>query len=85
MGVQWAVLTIYARTLSVGPDRQTLLKATRAGAPSKMGQVLAMEVLEHSGLTSGGKFTATSEAAALAFLALKRIHLTGKTMEGAKP
>lgn len=69
-GLQWAVLTAYARTLPKGSEARRFLEDhTAKGKPTAAGQRVAAMVAEAGGLLAeGGQITPTGKTAARAFL-----------------
>ncbi len=68
-GLQWAVLTAYARTLPKGSEARRFLEGhTAKEKPTAAGQRVALMVAEAGGLLAKGKITPTGKTAARAFL-----------------
>ena len=68
-GLQWAVLTAYARTLPTGSAARCALdEATAAGTPAPAAQRVALEVARQSGMVEGGRVTEWGRSAARVYL-----------------
>lgn len=67
-GLQWAVLTAYARTLPRDSEARQLLEAkTKEGQPTPAGARVGRMVAEASGLLKRGQITPEGVQAARAF------------------
>ena len=68
-GLQWVVLTAYARALPSGSEaRQVIETVTAKEKPTAARQRVALMVAESSGMVEKGRITASGKAAAHAFL-----------------
>jgi hypothetical protein len=65
-GVQWAVLSAYARTLPAGPERRALRALISQHTPPRQG--VALVTAAGLGFLKAGQLTPTGEAEARAFL-----------------
>lgn len=71
-GLQWAVLTAYARVLPVGSEGRAMIEeATQKEAPTVQGQRIALKVAKQSGMLSkDGRITEFGRTAAKRFMPL---------------
>ncbi|AHX26515.1 hypothetical protein DEDE109153_01055 [Deinococcus deserti] len=68
-GLQWAVLSAYARVLPPGSHaRQVIEGATAKGTPGPAAQRVALSVAQSSGMIERGRITEFGRDAARAFL-----------------
>lgn len=67
-GLQWAVLSAYARSLPRGPFRAQIEDAAKKGAPIPVRQTTARTLAEAGGLTKRGTITHLGKLAALSFV-----------------
>lgn len=67
-GLQWAVLTAYARTLPDGAARQAVEAATGAATPTAGAQRVAWTVAQASGMVEGQRLTEFGRLAARRYL-----------------
>lgn len=67
-GLQWVVLSAYARVMPDGPVRRDLLTALDAGQPTPSGQRVARTLAESAGMLERGRITEHGRKAARVFL-----------------
>jgi len=65
-GVQWAVLSAYARTLPAGPERRAVRALILQDPPTRQG--VALVTAARLGFLKAGQLTPYGEAEARAFL-----------------